>query len=797
VVYLLGEATMRSILGISLLAVLCAVASEASGQSSCTNLCLQQVSCPAGGTTSISGTVYAPNGTDPLPNVLVFVPNATPAPFTDGVSCPVAGAPPSGSPLVGTTTAIDGTFTLTNVPVGTNIPLVIQSGSWRRQLVVPSVAACANTAFSAQMPTNQTQGDIPKIAIATGNADQVECVLRKIGVADTEFTDPGGTGRINVYVGEDEGGAQIDTATPSEGVLMGTPATTNSYDVIMLPCQGTPSKQGKTQAELQDFANFANAGGRVYSSHYSWDYMVGNPYLPDVANWDVEQNPPPDGYATVNISFAQGETLAQWLQLVGATTTEGQMAISTLRHDLDGVIPPTQSWLTLNDPADGNPVMQFVFDTPVAAANQCGRVLFNEYHVENPPNAPQGLKFPCECQACDTNGNPIGPVPAMTAQEKLLEYMLFELTNDGGQPTLTPATANFGSEALGFVTAAQTFTWTNHSTFPASATTEISAQFNVVSNNCQQVQGASSCQISVNFQPTMLGAQTGTLTVNSSGPSITAALTGTGIPDLTFSGGPLQFGSHDVGSSTTQTVSVTNTAPGTVPVPAITTTGDYATTTTCGASLATGASCGISITFTPTTTGDRPGTMTVGINVPTQLDGNGVDFAFTVSPASGKVEAGLSTASNATTTPIAGYAAGVTLSCTTDAPAATCVLASSSVVPSTAVNTGFSVATTSEYAVVGYGGWGGQGWLWLVGAATGPLLLVVRRRSGDLLRGRVVIVFLVLVLLGGSVGLSGCSGKLPAKNASYTPAGSYTVTLSATDGFLVHTATYSLNVTAP
>ncbi len=795
---------MRSKVGIGLLAaavgVVSGMMSVAAGQGSCTGLCLQQVSCPNGGTTTISGTVYAPNGKDPLPNVLVFVPNATPAPFTDGVSCPVAGAPPSGSPLVGTTTAVDGSFTISNVPVGSNIPLVIQSGSWRRQLVVPSVAACVNTAFSAQMPQNQSQGDIPKIAIATGNADQVECVLRKIGVADTEFTDPSGSGRINLYQGEDAPGAQASATTPSESVLMGTPAVTNSYDVIMLPCQGTPSQLGKTQAELQDFVNFANAGGRVYSSHYSWDYMVNNPYLPNVANWDVEQFGPPDGYATVNINFAQGETLAQWLQLVGATTTEGQMAISTLRHDFNGVIAPTQSWLTLNQGgnyADPNPVMQFVYDAPVGAANQCGRVLFNEYHVENPPNPPSGLKFPCECQACDSNGNPIGSVPAMTAQEKLLEYMLFELTNNGGQPTLTPASANFGSESIGFATPTQTFTWTNNSTFPASATTDITTGFHVVSNNCQNVQGSSSCQIAVDFLPLTLGAQTGTLTVNSSGPSITAALTGIGIPDLNFSGGALQFGNRDVGSSTTQTVTVTNAASGTVPVPAITTTGDYATTTTCGSTLATGASCAINVIFTPTTTGDRPGTLTVGINAPTQLDGNGVDFTIAISPTSGKVESGLSIGSESTETPIAGYDAGVTLSCTTTAPAATCTLASGAIVLASPTTTALSIATVSEYAVIGYSGFGGRGWLWLVGAATGLILLLRRRKAGRLLRGSMTMVLLALVLLGASAGLSGCSGKLPAKNASYTPGGSYTVTVTATDGFLVHTATYSLDVTAP
>jgi hypothetical protein len=65
------------------------------------------------------------------------------------------------------------------------------------------------------------------------------------------------------------------------------------------------------------------------------------------------------------------------------------------------------------------------------------------------------------------------------------------------------------------------------------------------------------------------------------------------------------------------------------------------------------------------------------------------------------------------------------------------------------------------------------------------------------LRGGLTVVLLALVLVGASAGLSGCSGKLPAKHESYTPGGSYTVTLTATDGFLVHSATYSLEVTAP
>jgi hypothetical protein len=408
------------------------------------------MNCPAGGTTSISGTVYAPNGTDPLPNVLVFVPNATPAPFTPGVSCPVSGAPPSGSPLVGTTTAVDGTFTITNVPVGTNIPLVIQSGRWRRQLVVPTTTACTNTEFSTRMPRNHNEGDIPKFAIVTGLADQVECVLLKMQVDPAEFQDPGGSGRIDLYLGNDgiflgQGGpgASYSSKTPTESSLMESPANLDQYDVLMLPCQGSPFT--KSAAELNDYVNFANAGGRVYSSHYSYDYMDGDLYdypnvtLPQVADWapmlNFHGNPGVEtgGIATVNTSFSQGDTLAQWLQLDNVTTTEGQISLSTLRQDTTGVIPPTQSWMTLNASEYGNPVMQFVYDAPVGSQNQCGRVLFNEYHVETgvEGNANTPITFPNECSA----GTTLNP------QEKLLEYMLFELTNDGGQPTLSPTSA--------------------------------------------------------------------------------------------------------------------------------------------------------------------------------------------------------------------------------------------------------------------------------------------------------------------------------------------------------------------
>ena len=752
----------------------------------CTGLCLQQVACPSGTTTSITGTVFTPNGMDPLPNVLVYIPNAPVGPFTAGVSCPVIGQAPSGSPLVGTSSAVDGTFTLTNVPVGDNIPLVIQSGRWRRQLVIPSTTACANTAFSTRMPRNQSEGDIPRIAVATGSQDEVECVLRKVGLDDAEFTNPSGTGRVNLFSGSGSAGALVDASTPSQDALMGNSAALNAYDVLMLPCQGKAFTQ--TPTALANFIQFVNSGGRVYSSHFSYVWMNNNPPFDSVAQWDVNQKALPDGIATVDTSFSEGQTLAQWLQLVGASTTQGQIPISTLKHDLDGVVAPNQSWLTLNDAALNNPVMQFVFNTPVGGANQCGRVLFNEYHVETRTATTTGVPFPNECVT-----------GAMTPQEKLLEFSLFELTNDGGVATLTPATQDFGSEPVGFTSAAQTFVWTNNSTFPASVSPlTVSGDFALASSNCSSVAAGASCQINVVFQPTVLGPRTGTLTVGSSGTNLLSTLTGIGTPDLAISSSTLTFGSQDVGTSSTKVLTVTNSASGSVNLPSLLISGDYRQSTNCGTTLPAHGTCLLTVTFTPSTTGSRTGAITpasgdaASFDLPVALTGTGVDFSLASSPGAGTVIAGYGLSMNAVATPIAGFSALVSLTCTTTAPASTCIPSSGFLVPA-ATPTAVKITTTSQYTVVGYSGLGaGGGLLWIVGAGSGLLLWSKRRSTGRL--GRVLLI--ALLLAAGGFSLTGCSGMLPAINPVYTTPGTYTYTLTASDGILTHSSTFSLQVTA-
>ena len=87
--------------------------------------------------TTVKGTVYDPGGKLPLYNVMVYVPNAPLDPLVEGVSCDKCGTIASGQPVASALTDASGNFTMQDVPVGANIPVVVQTGKWRRQTTLP------------------------------------------------------------------------------------------------------------------------------------------------------------------------------------------------------------------------------------------------------------------------------------------------------------------------------------------------------------------------------------------------------------------------------------------------------------------------------------------------------------------------------------------------------------------------------------------------------------------------------------------------------------------------------------
>ncbi len=72
----------------------------------------------------------------------------------------------------------------------------------------------------------------------------------------------------------------------------------------------------------------------------------------------------------------------------------------------------------------------------------------------------------------------------------------------------------------------------------------------------------------------------------------------------------LTFASQTINTtSPAQLVSLTNTGVDALNITSIATSGDFASVSNCGTVVAAGASCGVSVTFTPTATGARTGTL--------------------------------------------------------------------------------------------------------------------------------------------------------------------------------------------
>jgi hypothetical protein len=203
--------------------------------------------------------------------------------------------------------------------------------------------------------------------------------------------------------------------------------------------------------------------------------------------------------------------------------------------------------------------------------------------------------------------------------------------------TVTPTALNFGSVATGSTSGAQTVTVSNPTGSAASVSSiTISGDF-AQTNNCgSSIPSNGSCTVSVTFKPTATGTRTGTLTVNAGGTTSTVSLSGTGTGSggatLTASPTSVSFGNQAVGStSAPQTVTVTNTGSAAASVSSISAAAPFAQTNTCGSSIAAGASCTVSVTFTPTSAGAASGNLTVAGNSPltVPLSGTGTSSGST------------------------------------------------------------------------------------------------------------------------------------------------------------------------
>src|SRR6185437_15354214 len=201
--------------------------------------------------------------------------------------------------------------------------------------------------------------------------------------------------------------------------------------------------------------------------------------------------------------------------------------------------------------------------------------------------------------------------------------------------TATPASLTFASQAVGTTSAPQQVLVTNAGTVPLQISKISIAGDFTESDTCsgESIAAGNACTVQVRFAPTKTGSESGTLTIYgnlSGGGQIAVPLNGTGASGaaITLTPSSLCFWAVLVGQTTSapcgsagapptgQPIVISNTGGTTATLTSMSVSGDFSIfSNTCGTSLApagaSGDRCTVSITFTPTASGNRTGVLTV------------------------------------------------------------------------------------------------------------------------------------------------------------------------------------------
>jgi hypothetical protein len=194
-------------------------------------------------------------------------------------------------------------------------------------------------------------------------------------------------------------------------------------------------------AEHQNVQDYADAGGRIFASHYHniWAKEgLGN--WPMVAKFASGAHGfDTDIAGTIDVSFPKGMAFSEWLVNVGASATAGMLTIKGAEHTIDVAAPTlAQRWIYGTDMEKNTPMVQYMtFNTPVSsipppdpAPKQCGRVVLSDLHVSTGTGDSGKVPYPTGCVSKD-----------LSPQEKALEFMIFDLSScvqKDSQPVLPP-----------------------------------------------------------------------------------------------------------------------------------------------------------------------------------------------------------------------------------------------------------------------------------------------------------------------------------------------------------------------
>jgi hypothetical protein len=244
-------------------------------------------------------------------------------------------------------------------------------------------------------------------------------------------------------------------------------------------------------------------------------------------------------------------------------------------------------------------------------------------------------------------------------------------------------------------------------------------------------------------------------------------------------------------TSSAQSVTLSNTGSTTLTISGVSITGtfpnDFAESNNCPSSLSVNATCTVNVSFIPSATGFRSGTLSISDNASGSphtvgLSGTGIALGLTI-PSGGSgsatVQAG-GTANYTLSIGGVGFGGSTLLTCTITVTGANCLVPANLNVDANTASTFIVKVTTSPRTLAGLypAGWP-PSWLWAT-VVFGFAILPKTRRTRRLVPTFVQAMLFVLPLLFCGCGGSGSTGS--QLNPNGTPAGTYNLTVTASSG---------------
>lgn len=375
--------------------------------------------CNDGKGATITGRVLAPNGELPVPGARVYVATTTVDPPPTGAGCWTCAGPLAGEPAALATTDSEGRFEILRAPAREQIELVVQTGKWLRTATLEGIVDCQDNPVAeadTRLPGKSSEGNLPSIALISGAEDTLECLLRKLGIDDSEFGYSASIERVQLYSAK---GGMTALSEPKEGSGQLSPAKNlwaslenlSAFDLVLLGSELDENEADKPQAAVTALHQYVTAGGRVLLQHFQNYFLKAGPAnVSGLATFGSQPNLPEPFALEVDVTSDRGQALADWLGVVAATDEQGKLSVSEGRNTVQAVEAPAVRLLFGSAPAT---VQAFSIDLPYGEGQAaCGRLTATDLltaagdTIDDFPNG------------CSSTG--------LSAQEKALAYLLFD-----------------------------------------------------------------------------------------------------------------------------------------------------------------------------------------------------------------------------------------------------------------------------------------------------------------------------------------------------------------------------------